>query len=360
MLMCATADGSHRLKLCVVGKYRRPRCLKNVMDSLPLHYYHNRSAWFDREIFSSWFFDHAIPEIYKDQIERQKISHENVKALILIDNAPAHPSGEILCSKEGNIKVMFLPPNTTSVIQPMDQGVIECCKWFYLTKLMRECFVVIESEEDRVEDTHGLRTLENLKNYNLCNALFNLADAWQQVSVLTLANAWKKLIQDMDVLVDFTGFEPEDFVAEMNRGGSDDVMEEDVIDWLQIDADDPGYHHTTDAEIVESVSASQEVTEASDNEEMPDEDMPKLSRIRQCMDEVLKWLDRVHDRHVQKYYSKLRDFRNAIITRQHAKQKQGKIHDFFKPIPPRASSLQQSHSSDSSGLHIQYTSTDDE
>ena len=65
--------------------------------------------------------------------------------------------------------------------------------------------MVIESEEDRVEDTHGLRTLENLKNYNLCNALFNLADAWQQVSVLTLANAWKKLIQDMDVLVDFYG-----------------------------------------------------------------------------------------------------------------------------------------------------------
>ena len=263
-LMCANADGSHTLKLCVVGKYRRPRCLKNVMDSLPLHYYHNHSAWFDREIFSSWFFDHAIPEIYKDQIERQKISRENVKALILIDNAPAHSSGEILCSKEGNIKVMLLPPNTTSVIQPMDQGVIECCKWFYRTKLMRECFVVIESEED----TRGLRTLENLKNYNLCNALFNSADAWQQVSVLTLANAWKKLIQDMDVLVDFTGFEPEDFVAEMNCGGSDDVTEEDVIDWLQIDADDPGYHHMTDAEIAESVSASQEVTETSDDEEV--------------------------------------------------------------------------------------------
>ena len=141
---------------------------------------------------------------------------------------------------------------------------------------------------------------------------------WQQVSVLTLTNAWKKLIQDMDVLVDFTGFEPKDFVAEMNRGGSDDVMEEDVIDWLQIDADDPGYHHITDAEIAESVSASQEVTEASDDEEMPDEDMPKLSRIRQCMDEVLKWLDRVDDRDAQKYYPKLRDLRNAIITRQHA------------------------------------------
>ena len=71
-------------------------------------------------------------------------------------------------------------------------------------------------------------------------------------------------------------------------------------------------------------------------------------------------MDRVDDRDVQKYYPKLRDFRNAIITRQHAKQKQGKIHDFFKPMPPRASSLQLSHSSDSSGLHIQYTSTDDE
>ena len=358
-LMCANADGSHRLKLCVVGKYRRPRCLKNIMDSLPLHYYNNKSAWFDRDIFSSWFYDHAIPEIYKDQIERQKISRENVKALILIDNAPAHPSGELLSSKEGNIKIMFLPPNTTSVIQPMDQGVIECCKRFYRTKLMRECFVVLESEEDKEEDTRGARTLQNLKDYNLHNALFNLADAWQQVSVLTLANAWKKLIQDMDVLVDFTGFEPEDFVNEINNAGAVTVTEEDVVNWLEVDADDPGYHHMTEAEIAESVVASKDADE-SEEEEMSDDDTPKLGHIRQCMDDVLKWLDRIDDRDFERYYTKFRDFRNLIITRQHAKRKQRKIHDFFKPMPPRSRAIDEpGTSSDSSGLHI-HTSTDDE
>ena len=39
---------------------------------------------------------------------------------LLIDNCPAHPHHENL----KQIKSFFLPPNTTSAIQPMDQGVI--------------------------------------------------------------------------------------------------------------------------------------------------------------------------------------------------------------------------------------------
>ena len=39
---------------------------------------------------------------------------------LVIDNCPAHPHNENLKS----IKLFFLPPITTSTIQPMDQGVI--------------------------------------------------------------------------------------------------------------------------------------------------------------------------------------------------------------------------------------------
>ncbi|XP_025410373.1 jerky protein homolog-like [Sipha flava] len=44
------------------------------------------------------------------------------KALLLLDNCPGHPSAEELRSDDGNIFAMFLPPNTTALIQPMDQN----------------------------------------------------------------------------------------------------------------------------------------------------------------------------------------------------------------------------------------------
>ena len=38
-----------------------------------------------------------------------------VKALLVLDNAPTHPNAASLVSQGGNIKAMFLPPNTTAV-----------------------------------------------------------------------------------------------------------------------------------------------------------------------------------------------------------------------------------------------------
>lgn len=49
--------------------------------------------------------------------------------LLLLNKAPGHP--ETLHYKDGNVEVMFLPPNTTSLLQPLDQGVIRCFKATY-------------------------------------------------------------------------------------------------------------------------------------------------------------------------------------------------------------------------------------
>ena len=53
------------------------------------------------------------------------------KLLLLLDNAPAHPSVEMLQSKDGRDNTMLLPPNTISIIQPMDQGILEAMKRRY-------------------------------------------------------------------------------------------------------------------------------------------------------------------------------------------------------------------------------------
>ena len=48
----------------------------------------------------------------------KKIQAEETKVALIIDNCPAHPITENL----PHVKLVFLPPNTTSVSQPMNQS----------------------------------------------------------------------------------------------------------------------------------------------------------------------------------------------------------------------------------------------
>jgi hypothetical protein len=46
-------------------------------------------AWFTQEISSDWFHHHFDPEVRRFQTEVLKIPPEDVKALLLPDNAPS-------------------------------------------------------------------------------------------------------------------------------------------------------------------------------------------------------------------------------------------------------------------------------
>lgn len=54
-----------------------------------------------------------------------------MEAALLLDNCPGHLSTEKLCSEDGNIFTMFRPPNTTPIIQLIDQNVIQNIKFNY-------------------------------------------------------------------------------------------------------------------------------------------------------------------------------------------------------------------------------------
>ena len=55
------------------------------------------------------------------------------KILLFLDNAPVHP----VDLKLTNVKLLFFPPNTTSKVQPLDQGVIRSFKAHYRSRLVK-------------------------------------------------------------------------------------------------------------------------------------------------------------------------------------------------------------------------------
>ncbi|CAK8691374.1 unnamed protein product [Clavelina lepadiformis] len=83
VLVGSNATGTHRLKLAVVGKSKKPRAFKglNVERDLPVVYYNSKKAWFNSAIFTDWFFSHFVPATRKYQEEVLKISPDDVRAV---------------------------------------------------------------------------------------------------------------------------------------------------------------------------------------------------------------------------------------------------------------------------------------
>lgn len=121
-LACCNSDGSHRLKLLVIGKSKNPRAFKNAV--LPVVYKSTVNAWMTAVVFKQWFDENFVSQV------RKFLKDQNMpeKVLLLIDNASSHCSENQLTSDDGKIVTKFLPPNTIALIQPMDQNAIRLTK----------------------------------------------------------------------------------------------------------------------------------------------------------------------------------------------------------------------------------------
>ena len=163
--MAAANVAGSKLTMFVIGKAKKPRCFKNI-KTLPC-----RGSWMDGVLFEEWVRD-----------LNKKFESEKRKVALIIDNCPAHP----IIDNLSHIKLDFLPPNTTSVSQPMDQGIIRCLKVNYRKRLVKLIFRSLDSNK-------------SLPKISLLTALQLRASAWNAVSQATIANCFKKAkISDKD------------------------------------------------------------------------------------------------------------------------------------------------------------------
>ena len=179
-MVCANASGNHILPLLVIGKAKKPRCFKNVV-CFPTTYKSQKSAWMNLQVFIDWYTNDFIPQVKRQREQEGR----NGKVLLVLDNAPSHPSEDTLNEIESCFRVMFLPPNVTALIQPMDQGVIEKLKRLYRKQVLRRLLLVENESNDNVVNFS--------KTINLKDACFMLADALDSLTKQNVMNAWKKL-----------------------------------------------------------------------------------------------------------------------------------------------------------------------
>ena len=128
-------------------KSDNPRCFKKVDKSqLPVHYYSQQKAWMTGDILNQ-----VLSKI------NRTLRVNGCSVLLLMDNAGCHPVE--LQHKYTNIKVVFLPANTTSVLQPLDLGIIQNFKIGYRKLLFQHILAKIDKCTTASEVTKSLTIL---------------------------------------------------------------------------------------------------------------------------------------------------------------------------------------------------------
>jgi len=98
---------------------------------------------------------------------------------LFLDNAPSHPR---LTLK--NVKLQFLPPNTASRTQPMDQGIIQAVKLKYRKRQLQH----IIASMGRYPDMTGSQLL---KHISICDAIYWVNRAWRELDTHTVEKCFR-------------------------------------------------------------------------------------------------------------------------------------------------------------------------
>ena len=171
LLIITNMDGSDHRKLSVIGKSKTPRCLqkkyKMQVKDMSVDWYASKNAWMTGEIH------HQIMSKLNNEM---RLSNRHI--LYVCDNASSHQVREY-----SHIKFLMLPPNATSIMQPLDQGIILSAKRRYKKKLAEGYLACVENNKD----ANSL-----LKALDIVQATNMIAASWRETSSTIIQNCFRK------------------------------------------------------------------------------------------------------------------------------------------------------------------------
>ena len=241
------ADGTDRFEPLFIGHSAKPRCFnKKSGADLGFWYFNNKKAWMTGEFF--------------DLFLRRFNQYVGRKVLLLIDNAPSH---NFKAENYPNVEIVFLPPNTTSKLQPLDAGIIASFKKHYRRYQLRHAINLIDVGRNpyQVSQLEGMRWSRR---------------AWMEIDESVFANCWRHtrlLVAEEHDTMATDELTPVDqaFVEEYR----------DAVDYLGIrnaisldnflnpaeEEEEPHHAYLSDTEILESVQNNHGDLEEEEEEE---------------------------------------------------------------------------------------------
>ncbi|EFN66481.1 Jerky protein-like protein-like [Camponotus floridanus] len=229
LMVCTNATGSHKLPVFIIGKANNPHCLKNI-KSLSVVYMKQKNAWMDNKLMSRWYREIFLPEI--ECVHRSN----NEKCLLLIDNARSHVFTEHLNSINERCRVIFLPPDVTSLIQPMNQGIIEKLKKVYKKKLLRVMLTAESAKE----------IPRLLKSFDILKCIYFINEAWSEVTESDIKNGWRNFFPlYSDLELDSRSYL--DMVTKIPKYNK--ITLKEINSWLHNDDNEQGWQVLDDLEL---------------------------------------------------------------------------------------------------------------
>lgn len=237
LLFITNSNGSDKHIYCV-GKSKNPRCFKS--SYIPVNYVANSKAW-----MTSFIWTDIMKEL------DLKFRKDGKKIILFVDNASCHKLVDDIVL--ANIKIVFLPPNTTSIIQPLDQGIIRSFKSFYRKMIISKQILHLEC---------GLSLKDFSKKVDILGALNMVKTAWTNVTAETIRNCFRKAgfitgqetdsVEETDVISDALGDEIEYLIdVDENVACWEDVTDSDIIEQVidSTNVEDNDDHIETDESI---------------------------------------------------------------------------------------------------------------
>ena len=176
----------------------------------------------------------------------------------------------------------FLPANTTSLIQPLNQGVLEKVKHCYKCDLLLHMLNVEDSASNSV-------SVEDLsKTLNIEDTVFMSAKCWDEAGEITIVGSWNELLLSISTSTDEQQDLSEDIETLLDKHN---IPTQERQEWIAADVNDPGYHEYTEDEIIKI--AQEEVSEVQEEEYEEEIDEPMVMHTQACeaAETLLKYLE---------------------------------------------------------------------
>nr|XP_045607878.1 tigger transposable element-derived protein 1-like [Procambarus clarkii] len=229
LLFCSNAAGDFKLPPLLVYRSLCPHELKNVF-SLPVVWRANSKAWMTSAIFTDWYQHNFIPVVDKYLTSRNLPS----KAILFVHSTPSHPQTLKGTVDGDGYRLEFFPPDTSSLLQSLDQGVIAQIKRLYTKQVLWDMLLYVEGKGNGRKGV-----VEFWKKFNIRNAISIITDSWETVDSPCLHETWEFLWSE--IMSDFHGFldsqaEISGIVKIANSipgKGFDDLVAEDIMGHLE-------------------------------------------------------------------------------------------------------------------------------